>query len=420
VGAPSDLPVLIIGAGIGGLTTALELERVGIPCRLIDAVEAFEPLGVGINVLPHAARRLTELGLGPALSSRGVRTRESAFFNRFGQLAYREPTGLEAGHEYPQYSIHRGDLHRVLLDAVLSRLGPAAVLTGTRAVGVTQDEDSVKTAVVSRNDGPSELRSSVVIGADGIHSAVRAQFYPDEGAPRYSGVMMWRGSVAWRPFLSGATMVRAGWFPTGKLVVYPIRDNIDDQGRQLVNWVAEVEMPQRTGRDWTRRGALADFAQYYADWHFDWLDVPAMLAATETILEYPMVDQDPLPRWTHGRVTLLGDAAHPMVPRGSNGAGQAILDAEAVALHLLAHRSDPAAALEAYEQERRTATTAVVLTNRKNPPDAILREVYTRTGDRRFERLEDFVSERELREIADNYRRVAGVNVHHHVQDATH
>jgi 2-polyprenyl-6-methoxyphenol hydroxylase-like FAD-dependent oxidoreductase len=219
---------------------------------------------------------------------------------------------------------------------------------------------------------------------------------------------MWRGVTPWPPFLSGASMVRAGWLANGKMVIYPIRDNIDAAGRQLVNWVAEIETPtHREKRDWNRPGKLADFIDAFADWHFDWLDVPTMIRATEPILEFPMIDQDPLPWWTQGRVTLLGDAAHPMLPRGSNGAGQAVLDARALVDALALQPGDPAAALDAYEAKRLPATTDVVLTNRENPPDAINREVYLRTGDRPFARIEDVISDDELRAISDRYKRVA-------------
>jgi 2-polyprenyl-6-methoxyphenol hydroxylase-like FAD-dependent oxidoreductase len=202
-------------------------------------------------------------------------------------------------------------------------------------------------------------------------------------------------------------MVRAGWLSTGKMVIYPIREAIDAEGNQLVNWVAEIDSPQPAQRDWSRAGRLEDFLPAFADWHFDWLDVPALIRASETILEYPMVDQDPLPRWTHGRVTLLGDAAHPMVPRGSNGAGQAIIDARCLAGALRSAGVGPEA-LEAYDRVRVGATTAVVLANRSNPPDAILREVHQRSGGRRFERIEEIVSSAELQAISDNYKRVAG------------
>ena len=400
--------VLVIGAGIGGLTTALELHRAGLPCRVVESVSRFAPAGVGINILPHASRQLGELGLEERLSQRAVLTRESVFYNRFGQLIYAEPAGRAAGYPDPQYSIHRADLHEVLLGAVTERLGAGAVATGHRVTRVDQDDRRV-VARAERADGTAtDLEADVVIAADGIHSAVRAQLFPDEGPPRYSGVTMWRGVSAWPPILTGASMIRAGWLATGKLVIYPIRNHADGQGRQLVNWVAELETPQRVDRDWTQPGDLKDFLACFADWRFDWLDVPALLRASTVLLEYPMVDAEPLPRWSHGRVTLLGDAAHPMVPRGSNGAGQAILDARAVADALAASPADPAAALAAYDDRRREATAAVVLANRQNPPDAILREVYERTGDRPFERLEDYVTVEELARITENYKRVAG------------
>jgi 5-methylphenazine-1-carboxylate 1-monooxygenase len=249
----------------------------------------------------------------------------------------------------------------------------------------------------------------VVIGCDGINSALRKQLYPAEGAPLYSGVNMWRGVTVWPSILTGASMIRAGWLATGKMVIYPIRDRVDGQGHQLVNWVAELETPRYRQRDWNRPGAIGDFIGAFEDWHFDWLDVPALIRRAATILEFPMVDQEPLPWWTRGRVTLLGDAAHPMYPRGSNGAGQAILDARALADALAAH-ADPARALAGYETTRLPATAAIVRMNRSNPPDAILREVYERTGDRPFRRIDDVISRDELAAISERYRRVAGID----------
>ncbi len=400
--------VVIVGAGIGGLVTALELHEAGIPCRILEAVDAFEPLGVGINILPHASQRLGQLGLEEALTSRAVLTAESVFFNRFGQLIYREAAGRLAGYADPQYSIHRADLHAVLLDAVIERLGTASVSLGHRVVRFEQDADRVLVDV-ERSDGRDDrVEASVVVAADGVHSAIRSQLFPEEGPPRYSGVTMWRGVATWDPILSGASMIRAGWLANGKMVIYPIRNEVDGNGRQLINWVAELERPQRVDRDWNRRGRLDDFLDSFADWKFEWLDLPAMLQVSPTVLEYPMVDQEPLPRWSHDRVTLLGDAAHPMVPRGSNGAGQAILDAHVLALCLTEHGRDLSKALAAYDDRRRPMTSAVILANRKNPPDAILREVYERTGDRPFDRIEDVVSTDVLARIAERYRQVAG------------
>ena len=403
------MDVLIVGAGIGGLTLALALHEAGVDCRLYEASLQAGPVGVGINVLPHAARELARLGLEDDLAAVAVLTRESVFFNRFGQMIYREPSGRSAGYRWPQYSIHRADLHAVLLRAVQERLGPDRIQFGWRCVGVDQDEAGAQARFVSTVEGtprPSQ-RAAAIVGCDGIHSVIRATFYPDETEPRYSGVNMWRGTARMPPFLSGASMVRAGWLTTGKLVIYPIRDNIDGAGTQLVNWVAEIETPNHQLRDWNRRGLLSDFEPAFADWHFDWLDVPAMLGAADEILEYPMTDQDPLPRWSFGRITLLGDAAHPMVPRGSNGAGQAILDARVLA-DKLAGLSDPEQALRAYEAERLPATSEVVLANRVRPPDIILQEVYRRTGDRPFSKIEDVISIDELRALSERYKVITG------------
>jgi 5-methylphenazine-1-carboxylate 1-monooxygenase len=403
------MDVIIVGAGIGGLTLGLGLQRAGIPCRIFEAAPAIRAVGVGINLLPHAMRELSALGLEPELARVGVPIGESCFFNRFGQLIYREKIGRAAGYDWPQISIHRGDLQAVLLAAFTARAGADRVQTGWRCVGAEQDADGVTVRFQQPESGAAlpPQRGSALIACDGINSAIRKQMFPDEGDPLYSGCNMWRGVTRWAPILSGASMIRAGWLAHGKMVIYPIRNAIDDAGRQLVNWVAEIETPTYHKRDWNRPGALADFLPAFADWRFDWLDVPEFIRAADAILEFPMVDQEPLPRWSHGRITLLGDAAHPMVPRGSNGAGQAIVDARTMS-ECLAGGADPVAALKAYEDRRLEATANVVRTNRQNPPDAILREVFLRTGDRRFDKIDDVISRDELVALSDGYKRVAG------------
>jgi 2-polyprenyl-6-methoxyphenol hydroxylase-like FAD-dependent oxidoreductase len=400
--------IIIVGAGIGGLTLGLALHDAGIPCRIFESAAEIRPIGVGINLLPHATRELAALGLEPALAQVAIATEDATFFNRFGQLIYQEPLGRAGGYEHPQFSIHRGDLQMVLLEAFRARAGRNRLITQHHCTGVDQDDSGVN---VHFSDGPggtnrSAIRGSAAIACDGINSAIRRQFFPDEGEPRYSGVNMWRGVTRWRPMLSGASMVRAGWLSHGKMVIYPIRPAGAD-GLQLVNWVAEIETPVYRKRDWNRAGAIDDFIGAFADWHFDWLDVPSFIRAADSVLEFPMVDQDPLPRWSFGRVTLLGDAAHPMVPRGSNGAGQAILDARALVSALL-ENDGPVAALAAYEKQRREATTCIVLTNRTNPPDAILREVCQRTNDRPFGRIDDVISREELVALSEGYKRIAG------------
>jgi 2-polyprenyl-6-methoxyphenol hydroxylase-like FAD-dependent oxidoreductase len=392
--------ILIVGGGIGGLTLALELARRGVAHRVFEAAPAIKPVGVGINLLPHATKLLAELGLERALARVAVETAESRFYNRFGQLIYKEPLGRRAGLDWPQFSIHRADLQAALIERLRAARGAGPLELGRKCVGFEQDEAGVRLAF---EDG-SSAQGAAAVGCDGIHSVMRRQMFPQDGPPRYSGVNMWRGVARWQPYLGGATMVRAGWLATGKMVIYPIRNHAD--GTQLVNWVFEIETPKYQKWDWNRAARMEDFFAHVADWRFDWLDIPAMLRASEFVLEYPMVDKDPLPRWTQGRVTLLGDAAHPMVPRGSNGAGQAILDAHALAEELA--RAAAPQALAAYEARRLAPTTGVVLENRRNPPDAILREVFERTGDQPFARIEEVIGEAELRAISDRYKRVAG------------
>jgi 2-polyprenyl-6-methoxyphenol hydroxylase-like FAD-dependent oxidoreductase len=400
--------IIIVGGGIGGLTLALALHAANIPCRIFESAPEIKAVGVGINLLPHATRELARLGLEPELAKVAIETGDATFFNRFGQLIYQEPLGRSAGYDHPQFSIHRGDLQIVLLDAFRARAGHGRIVTHHHCLGVDQDEAGV---TVTFSDGPNGSARSIVrgraaIACDGINSAIRKQLFPDEGEPRYSGVNMWRGVTRWKPILSGASMVRAGWLSHGKMVIYPIRA-VGPDGLQLVNWVAEIETQKYRKRDWNREGALEDFIGPFADWHFDWLDVPALIRAADRVLEFPMVDQDPLPRWSFGRITLLGDAAHPMVPRGSNGAGQAILDARALTVALLQH-TDPVAALAAYERQRLDATSRIVLTNRANPPDAILREVFERTNDQPFGRIDDVISREELVALSEGYKQIAG------------
>ena len=400
--------IIIVGGGIGGLTLGLALHAAALPCRIFESAAEIRPVGVGINLLPHATRELAALGLEQALARVAIETSDATFFNRFGQLIYQEPLGRAAGYAQPQFSIHRGDLQMALLDAFRARAGNDRLVTNHHCIGVEQDASGVS---VHFSDGPgganrSTVRGHAAIACDGINSAIRKQHFPNEGEPRYSGINMWRGVTRWKPMLSGASMVRAGWMSHGKMVIYPIRPTGPD-GLQLINWVAEIETPVYRKRDWNRPGAIDDFIGAFAGWHFDWLDVPAFIRAADGVLEFPMVDQDPLPRWSFDRVTLLGDAAHPMVPRGSNGAGQAILDARALTSALL-DTGEPIAALAAYEKQRLEATTRIVLTNRTNPPDAILREVFERTRDRPFGAIADVISHEELVALSEGYKRIAG------------
>jgi len=401
------MEVMIIGAGIGGLTLGLMLHRAGIACRIFEAAPKLKPVGVGINILPHASRELVALGLEDALSKVAVITREFCFFNRYGQFIYSEPAGRYAGYDVPQFSIHRGDLQMALLDAFVARAGKDRVVTGWRCTrtdtvaGIAYFEDAVSGAAL-----PPQ-RADLVVSCEGIHAALRKQLYPAEGPPKYSGINMWRGVTRWQPILSGASMIRIGWHKPAKLLLYPIRNAIDAEGRQLVNWVVDIETPEYQKNDWNRPGNLVDFIGVLEDWKFDWLDVPTFIRSADRILEYPMVDQDPLPHWNFGCLTLLGDAAHPMYPRGANGAAQAILDARALSDALTTH-ADPLAAIAAYEAQRLPATRDVVLANRSAPPDAILQAVYQRTGDKPFNNIDDVISREEIAALSENYKRIAG------------
>lgn len=396
--------VLIVGGGVGGLALALSLHQAGISCRVFEAVPTILPLGVGINLLPHAMRELSELGLQDALAARAIETRELAFYSRHGQFIYKEPRGRFAGYDWPQLSIHRADLHDVLLTAVKQRLGEDAVQLGHRCIQVDQDASSV----TLHFDKAQPRTGKLVVGCDGIHSALRRQLVPNEGPPKYSGVNMWRGAVRWPAFLGGDTMVSTGWMTVGKTVIYPVRPGTPEtSGLPLINWVAEIERPEAVRQDWTGRGRLADMMPAFAGLKFDWLDITAMIETTDEILEYPMVDRDPLPRWSLGRLTLLGDAAHPMYPRGSNGAGQAIIDARFLTGQIKKSGTTEAA-LAAYETVRNPATAKVVLTNRTDPPDTILREVWQRSGGKPFGRIEDVITAAELEAISERYKKVAG------------
>ncbi len=406
------MEILIIGGGIGGLTLALALHATGTARRIhvLEAAPEIRPLGVGINLGPHAVKELSALGLEEALSLRACQPQDYAFFTRHGQFVYREPWGRAAGHQWPHFSIHRADLHEVLLTAALERIGADSFITGHRCVGVEQDQHRV-TAHFVADDGTAlaAQQGDVLIACDGIHSAVRAQLHPGEGPFVYRGTNLWRGVTLQPPYLTGRSIARIG-ARHSTMIIYPIRDAIDAAGNQLVNWVAEIEREVAVPVDWNKPGRLEDFYPVYQDWTFDWLDVARMIRNADQILSYPMVDRDPLAQWTFGRVTLLGDAAHPMYPQGGNGGAQAIIDAATLA-RLLASERDSIAALKAYEAARLPATSRIVLQNRTAPPNVIVDTVEQRTGGKRFERLDDIIGQDELRAIFERYQKVAGYHV---------
>jgi 2-polyprenyl-6-methoxyphenol hydroxylase-like FAD-dependent oxidoreductase len=411
------MKITIVGGGIAGLSFALNLHSRGIDCEVYEAVPDIKEIGVGITLLPHATAELSKLGVLEQLEPIGIENLESVFFNRYGQFVYKELRGRHAGYSTPELGIHRGKLHKVLFDAATKRLGPAKIHTGFKCTGFKQnaDEHSDIELQMEHVDKSKRLVSaSTVVACDGVNSAIRKQLYPDDRVV-FAGINTWRGVTVHKPILSGKSYLRIGSIETGKMVIYPIIDNVDGLGNQLINWVAEIQEDQNAMNDWNRPGKLEDFLPTFAKWRYDWLDVTQLISGATQILEYPMVDKNPLPQWTFGAVTLMGDAAHPMYPRGSNGSAQAIIDARTLADCLKdaftsagATRQTARQALKDYETKRLETTAKVVTTNRTLPPDAIIMKADELSKGQPFVNIDDLISQDELRQISDNYKKIAG------------
>jgi 2-polyprenyl-6-methoxyphenol hydroxylase-like FAD-dependent oxidoreductase len=402
-----DNAVLIAGAGPGGLCLALALHQRGIPAQVYEAVPEIRPLGVGINLLPHAVRVLDALGLTPDLDALGIPTAELRYYSKRGQLIWAEPRGLAAGYAFPQYSLHRGLLQMLLLEAVRTRLGAGNLHLGAALERWDEQPGGVRAQFRTRAGAVHEAVGRCLVAADGIHSAARRALYRHEGAPRFSGRILWRAVAEGAPFLGGRTMIMAG-HQAQKFVCYPISRPHERRGAALLNWVAELSLPDGAPppQDWNRQVPKERFLGDFAAWRFDWLDVPALIERAEAIYEYPLVDRDPLPRWSHGRVTLLGDAAHPMYPIGSNGASQAILDAACLAEQLAAE-PDVETALAAYDSIRRPATAQIVHMNRANGPEQVMQLAEERAPEG-FDDIHSVIPREELEAIAARYKQAAG------------
>lgn len=406
------MKIIIVGGGIGGLAAALMLHDRGIEAQVFERSDEIRELGVGINTLPHAIKELANIGLLDNLDKVAVRTHELIYQNRQGQTIWQELRGTDAGLDMPQFSIHRGRLQGVLRDAVIERLGPDAIKTSHACIGVDQDTGSVTAIFRSANEDELKVDGDAVIACDGIHSVVRKQFYPDQGDPKWNGIMLWRGACLWEPFLTGRSMVIAGGMDA-KLVLYPIANDDRSDGKVLMNWAVAAKMgdgstPMPRREDWNREGVMSELLPFVENtFSLDVLDPLALIRETGIFYEYPMCDRDPVEQWTFDRVTLLGDAAHPMYPVGSNGASQAILDARCLADRLAACTGDAAAALLAYEAERLPATSEIVRQNRSGGPERVIDLVNQRAPDG-FERLEEVASQEELEAVVRGYQKTAG------------
>lgn len=401
------MTILIAGSGIAGLTLGLTLHQIGVPFHICESAPELKPMGVGINLQPNAVRELMDLGLSQELDNIGVRTQQLGFYTKLGKTIWEEPRGLEAGYAWPQYSVHRGALQMMLYEALIARAGPGCISTGARAAGFENTKDG---ATLLLADG-RRMDGKLLIAADGIHSALRKQMYPNEGEPIWNGRILWRATTQGPVWNGGGAMCMIGHNAL-RMVAYPISDP-DENGIATINWIAEKSFDPDSAwkkEDWNRAADINDFIGDFEDWRFDWIDVPGLIRGADVVYEYPMVDRDPLEKWTDGAVTLMGDAAHPTYPVGSNGASQAILDARLIGVALL-KRGVSGAALEAYEAQVRPLTTNVGLANRTaGGPDAVLQMIEDLcAGD--FNTIEDVVSKKSLAEHAAKYKSIAGFSI---------
>jgi len=406
---PDHRPVLIAGGGIGGMALALTLHQIGVPCVVFEAVPKLQPLGVGINLQPNAVRELYDLGIDASLlDTIGIQAREWALVGRNGNDVYAEPRGLLAGYRWPQYSVHRGQLQMLLYRLVLERLGPQSVRLGQRVSGYRNDEAGV-TAFVEQADGERhEVQGRLLVGADGLHSAIRAQMHPNQPPIQWGGAILWRGTSPGVPIRSGASFVGVGSL-RHRVVLYPISPPDQTTGLATINWIAEITVDNSKGwtqGDWNRRVKLEDFGHHFDGWNYSWLDVPSMLRGAKEVFEYPMIDRDPVPTWVDGRVALLGDAAHVMYPVGSNGASQAIVDARVLGAATIDKGVTPAA-LQAYDDRLCADISALVLRNRGAGPFGILGLVDDRCGGV-FDDIDDVIPSDERNAFMARYKAAAG------------
>jgi 2-polyprenyl-6-methoxyphenol hydroxylase-like FAD-dependent oxidoreductase len=403
-------PVIIAGGGIGGLAAALTLHQIGVPCVVFETAREMRPLGVGINLQPNAVRELGELGISEEdLDRVGLPAKEWALVGLNGNDIYAEPRGRLAGYQWPQYAVHRGQFHLLLYRKLVERMGAGAVRLGQRVSGYRKNSDGSVSALVEQADGSSsEASGPLLIGADGIHSAVRAQMHPAQPPIHWGGAVMWRGTTWAKPIRSGSSFVGLGTHRQ-RMVFYPISHPDPRTGLSMINWIAEVTMDNNEGwkqDGWFRQVGAADFAHHFEGWIWDWLDVPALIRGADGAYENPMIDRDPVSTWQDGPVALLGDAAHAMYPTGSNGGSQAIIDARVLGAAMVEHGVTQEA-LAAYDSKLCGPVSQLVLRNRGAGPFGLLNLVDARCGGT-FDNIDEVIAPAERNEFMATYKAAAG------------
>ena len=371
---------VIVGAGIGGLVTALRLHRAGIACAVYEQSERSARWASGSTCLPHAVRVLAESGLLDALDAVAVRTPELVYAHRLGPEILHRPCGIDAGYALPQLSIHRGRLQGVLLHAVRNGSAPAPCAPGVGWSASPRTAPGVRARFDRR--GRLETVADVLVGADGIHSTARRLLFPTEGPPRWNGVQMWRGATEWhavrdRPFDDRRRRARPpSWWST--------RSGPGTRPTPPAHQLGGVHQDRARRRSAARDARTGRAAPTAAEWPATspvsgcraWT-TSALVRCDSGVLRVPDVRPRPAAALEPGRVTLLGDAAHPMYPMGSNGAGQAVLDAESLA-DALAQRRTRCGRCAAYEGPSGCRHPDVVLRNRVGGPESVIDEVERR------------------------------------------
>ena len=402
------MTVIVAGGGIAGMTMALTCHQLELPVIVHESVKTIEPLGVGINLQPNAVRELFELGLESDLAEIGIQAKEWALVGKNGNDVWSEPRGLDAGYRWPQYSVHRGHLQMMLYQQVLKRLGPKAVISDSRLKGYNNDNDHVLAHIVDSDGKEQKVEGSILVGADGLHSSVRAQMHPNDGPPKWGGAVMWRGTTQAKPIRTGASFVLLGKLEQ-RFVCYPISQPDPITGKAIINWIAELtyDTSKEWGHsDWNTQVPVEKFINHFSDWSYEWLDVPQLIREASAVYEYPMVDRDPLTTWVDGRCVLVGDAAHVMYPVGSNGASQAIVDTRVLGSAFVKHGLDQTALLH-YESLNLKEMNELVIRNRGAGPIGILGIVEERCGGV-FDKIEDVIPRSEIEQYMSNYKAAAG------------